>query len=311
MQTREAAKGRWSEIYQYYGISLTGKRHFKGECFLCGRENSLRIDDKTGIGDWICVCDSGDGFKLLNLVTGKGYGDLMKEVDVIIGNTFTNESIPVSDVDVYRNKLMSSYKNLPLPGEVNDAGLYLANRGIKSMPEYSVRFGVNLKGNDALVSIVSDENNIPCYSHVTYIKDGKKASVDVPKVMKSMQNDSVLMQARSLAIRMFRAGKTLGIAEGIETALSARDRFGIPVWSVVNAGFMRKFLAPIGVEKLVIYADNDYSGTGLAAAFDCANKNHMNRKNTTLKEIEVIWLDEIGDFNDNELTETRNHILRR
>ena len=311
MQTREAAKGRWAEIYQHYGISLTHKKHFKGECFSCGRENSLRIDDKNGIGDWICVCDSGDGFKLLNLVTEKGYGDLMKEVDGIIGNTFKNEPVPVSDVDLYRNKLMSSYKHLLLPSVNNDAGLYLTNRGIDSMPEYSVRFGVNPNGYDALVSIVSDENNIPCYSHLTYVKDGKKASIDAPKVMKSMQNDSVLLQARSLAIRMFKAGKVLGVAEGIETALSARDRFGLPVWSVVNAGFMRKFLAPICVEKLVIFADNDAGGTGLAAAFDCANKNYTNRKNTTLKEIEVIWLDGIGDFNDNELTETRNHILKR
>ena len=55
MQTREAAKGRWSEIYQAYGISLTGKRHFKGECYLCGRVDSLRIDDKTGVGDWIWI----------------------------------------------------------------------------------------------------------------------------------------------------------------------------------------------------------------------------------------------------------------
>ena len=206
---------------------------------------------------------------------------------------------------------MSSYKNLPLPSTVNNGGLYLNNRGIKSMPEHSVRFGENKKGFDALVSIVSDENNVPCYVHLTYLKDGKKAPIDNAKILKSLQNDNVLIQSKSLAVKMFKAGKILGIAEGIETALSARDRYGLPVWSVCNAGFMRKFLAPVGVEKLVIYADNDYSGTGLAAAFDCANKNFMNRKNTTLKEIEIIWLDSIGDFNDNELTETRNHILRR
>ena len=113
MQTREAARGRWAEIYQAYGLTITGKRHLKDECYLCGRVDSLRIDDKTGIGDWICTCDSGDGFKMLHLITGKGYADLFKEVDEIIGNNFERKQVQATEQDIYRHKLMSSYKNLP------------------------------------------------------------------------------------------------------------------------------------------------------------------------------------------------------
>ncbi len=33
MNTKQAAIGRWAEIYKYYGLpGITGKNHLKGEC---------------------------------------------------------------------------------------------------------------------------------------------------------------------------------------------------------------------------------------------------------------------------------------
>jgi hypothetical protein len=38
MNTKQAAIGRWAEIFKYFGLpGITGKNHFKGECPLCGR----------------------------------------------------------------------------------------------------------------------------------------------------------------------------------------------------------------------------------------------------------------------------------
>ena len=61
----------------------------------------------------------------------------------------------------------------------------------------------------------------------------------------------------------------LGIAEGIETALSLAHGFS-PVWSCIDAGHMARFPVLPGIEELVIAADNDPAGR--AAAADCAKR---------------------------------------
>jgi hypothetical protein len=56
---------------------------------------------------------------------------------------------------------------------------------------------------------------------------------------------------------------TLGIAEGVETALAAAQRFA-PMWSTIDAGQMTKFPVVRGIESLTVFADHDQ--VGLAAA---------------------------------------------
>jgi hypothetical protein len=57
----------------------------------------------------------------------------------------------------------------------------------------------------------------------------------------------------------------LGIAEGIETALSAAYAF-TPVWATVDAGNMTAFPVLDGIQSLTIFADNDPSGRRAARA---------------------------------------------
>lgn len=113
--------------------------------------------------------------------------------------------------------------------------------------------------------------------------------------MNSLQNDSYLTGAQSVAIRMFPCSDVLGIAEGIETALSCKQIYKCNTWSTLNAGFMRKFKAPKGVKHLYIFADSDTNGTGLASAFECGNKNIL--ANNDVEKVIVRWCEK-GDFND-------------
>ena len=54
MKTADAAKGRWPEILEHFGLPpITGKNHFKGECPVCGARGKFRIDDRDGAGTWI------------------------------------------------------------------------------------------------------------------------------------------------------------------------------------------------------------------------------------------------------------------
>lgn len=105
MKTVSAATGRWPEIFEYFNSPVTGKNHFKGECPICGRKGKFRIDDKGGRGTFICTCNSGDGWKLLELTQGKDFKTLAREIDKLIGNNYQSAAT-----------ISPKYSGLPQPG---------------------------------------------------------------------------------------------------------------------------------------------------------------------------------------------------
>lgn len=60
----------------------------------------------------------------------------------------------------------------------------------------------------------------------------------------------------------------LGLAEGIETALSARQLYGFPVWATLSANRLAKITLPKEVTNLTIFADD--GDVGMKAAFEAA-----------------------------------------
>lgn len=58
----------------------------------------------------------------------------------------------------------------------------------------------------------------------------------------------------------------IGIAEGVETALSVVTATGLACWSVISEGGMRHFEPPKGIRFVHIFADKDRSGVGQDAA---------------------------------------------
>src|SRR5581483_7637888 len=57
----------------------------------------------------------------------------------------------------------------------------------------------------------------------------------------------------------------LGIAEGIETALSAKAIFGVSTWAALSADGLRRWQWPVGVTRVTIFADAGEAGTQAAA----------------------------------------------
>jgi hypothetical protein len=82
----------------------------------------------------------------------------------------------------------------------------------------------------------------------------------------------------------------LGIAEGIETALSAAHAFR-PMWSCIDAGNLACLPVLPGIEALSIYADND--AAGIDAAQQCAR-----RWLSAGRDVAVYTPDVAGDVND-------------
>lgn len=58
----------------------------------------------------------------------------------------------------------------------------------------------------------------------------------------------------------------LGIAEGIETALSAHAIFGVPTWAALSAEGLRRWQWPADVARVTIFADAGDAGAQAAAA---------------------------------------------
>ncbi|ECA4811378.1 DNA primase [Salmonella enterica subsp. enterica serovar Kiambu] len=318
MRTKDAATGHWPKIFEYYGLPpVTGKRHFRGKCPICGGVGKFRCDDKDGKGTWVCVCGSGDGMGLVLQATGKPWVEICEEIDGLTGNVYERErqntGKPASKIATDRERVIRKFGRLsPLQGTSGEA--YLQRRGILELPDEGIGFCDKQTCNgheyQALYSLATDDKGALCYLHRTLLDGDRKADVVAAKKLMALQESSYLEYAGSVAIRMFPPAATLGIAEGIETALSCRQIYRCNVWSVMNTSFMEKFIAPPGVNHLVIFADNDTHGAGLAAAFKCGKNNILSRND--VEKVSIRWPD-LPDFNDmlTEGCEARQHVLTR
>ncbi len=122
----------------------------------------------------------------------------------------------------------------------------------------------------ALVALVTEAaGRQPMTVHRTWITASGKADVSPAKMLWPGY------PAKRGVIRLWpdeTVAAGLGIAEGIETALSLAHGFR-PVWSCIDAGNLAAFPVLEGVESLVIAADHDEAG--LRAAESCALRWHL------------------------------------
>jgi phage/plasmid primase-like uncharacterized protein len=98
--------------------------------------------------------------------------------------------------------------------------------------------------------------------HRTYLRDGKKAPVPTAKKLTAAAG---LLNGACIPLAAPRGG-VLGIAEGIETAVAASLGSGSPVAAAYCANALAGFLWPAGLERLIVFADNDDAGQKAAAS---------------------------------------------
>ncbi|WP_236616814.1 MULTISPECIES: toprim domain-containing protein [Sphingobium] len=71
------------------------------------------------------------------------------------------------------------------------------------------------------------------------------------------------------AVMLGAATSVLGLAEGVETALSAMILFGVPVWATLGSERLHQIAIPDRVERLILFPDNDIAGEiGVAHALE-------------------------------------------
>ena len=292
MKTIDIVKNHIPQILSAYGLPpITGNKHYKGECPICSKRGKFRIDNKENTGSYICVCSSGDIWKLLIEVTGKDFRTLARELDILLGNVYAKE--PIAPRRDYQLELLAFWRTMTQV-KGTSVNRYLSSRGIWNLPARAMK----ILGDDSesiMFCVATNDAGNPVITHQTYLQGDKKADVDVPKRTQKVDRDRESVIDESIAIRLFEPQTCLGIAEGIETALSAHQLYECAAWSVMNSSFMKKFRAPTGVEHLIVFADSDNNGTGMAAAFVCGNANIL--ANNDVKKVTIRYPQE-GDFND-------------
>lgn len=276
MQAAELARNHWPELLTKFGIEpnfLTGKHT---ACPFCGGRDRFRFDDKDGRGTFFCShCGAGDGFALLGLVKGWPFKEAAAEVERIVGSiepAATKRQTTEADKREACKRIWSESRPVT---DGDPVALYLLHRvGIETAPG-CIRFHPALPyrhddgtvtKHPAMLARVQDADGNGCAIHRTYLTtDGSKANVSAPKkIIGSLPPRA--------AVRLSSPGWHIGIAEGIETALSASVLFELPVWAAISAIGLERWTPPEGITEVIIFGDNDRSATGQAAAWNLAKR---------------------------------------
>lgn len=311
-RTANEAVGRWPGILATLGIDQTYLQNKHGPCPICAGKDRYRFDDKEGRGTFICShCGSGDGFRLLQQVLGMSFSQAAKEVDRIVG-TVPAGSIAPQRTEASKIQALTKVWIGSRPVERGDpVWLYLNRRvGIETVPadirlhpglRYTDEDGADLGRFPVMIARIRYPDGAGASIHRTYLtNDGMKAPVPQPKK---------IMAGRALnsgCVRLGEATPTLGISEGIETALAASLQLGVPVWAATNAVLLEAWIPPPGVERVLIASDNDASFTGQSAAYGLARRLVQKGLDVEVhipRAIDTDWCDEhaaqqTGDANE-------------
>lgn len=277
--------GKWPHILAAMGVPDKALRNRHGPCPLpgCGGKDRFRFDDRNGTGSFICSqCGAGDGIEFVKKFLGLEFKDAAREIEKHLGDAIVlpKAGIQKPQDDQKRREMIALWKRAKPVRYDDAAGIYLGKRlGTFSLPD-NVRFvaderyvesGAKASWHPAMIAKVDPSDDAKAQGqkaalHRTYLDTlGNKAEVSTPRKMMGTMPVGA-------AVRLMPYTDTLGIAEGIETALSASILHGVPTWAALNAGLLADWSPPANVETVFIFGDNDFSYTGQAAAYALGQK---------------------------------------
>lgn len=308
----DLAYGYWPEILSAAGVDgafLTGR---SGPCPFCGGCDRYQFQNRNG-GRYVCRhCTEGkyrSGFDFLmrhmGLRTFREAADYVRNHFNVSPNAApgpvvdrrhpgvrdTRSEMTPERIERNREKMQAVWDNAHSVAPDDPVDRYLRGRlpGLEQIPT-EIRFHPalpyweaprSLDGRPVLIGNFPamlvrgfDPSGSLVQIHKTFLTaDGKKADVPHPK------KTDVGVGSNSFAFRIGGDPQTdtLGVSEGIETALAAMTlRPGVPVWPCHSASVMANFVVPemyrSVIKRVVIYADTDRLKDGRRAGQEAAAK---------------------------------------
>ena len=158
-----------------------------------------------------------------------------------------------------------SYGIGEIPAKGTLVAKYLRNRGIAIDIPPTLRFIPYLDylprvEFPVMVAAVQRPDRKVIAVQLTFLSPDGKGKAPV-----AMQRKTV-GQLGSGAVRLGPAGRTIGIAEGVETGLSAMQIHSIPVWCGIGSTRLKNVAMPKEARWLKIFADADDAGKKAIAA---------------------------------------------
>ena len=313
---RRETQGRWRGILAHVGLTqkqLSGKRV---ECPICrngAKSDSFRFDDKDGRGTFYCNhCGAGDGISLVMKVRGVDFKEAVEMIKPVVSTAPIVQPKAAKDSAPEEKEKMAALWARAKPLDGNDlASRYLMRRGIvmDAWPP-SLRFVDDLPYGEektrrflpALLAKFVAPDQKSAILHRTWLSEpGAKADVEFPR---KMWRGSI---PDGGAVRLGPIAETMGVAEGLETALSASLIHNVPVWACTSAGALVKFAPPPECKNLIVFGDNDASFTGQMAAYSLAYRLSMVPKDRRIRaqvHLPAYWdTGEKVDWNDLRMAE--------
>jgi DNA primase len=298
-------------IQSVVGSRIELKRDFACCPFHDERSPSLHIYRQQNI--WRCFgCSAkGDTIKFVQLYDRVGFVDA---VDRLCGSPTSLPARPVAraqtqhrrrDSEVDEAMRTAAARELWERAKWRERHLYFHLRGISVRAPQTIRrldelWCAEARQNfAAIICAIHDGAGALCAVQRIWVdprqtSDGgkttelsTKASTASPKKTLGPMRDGAVHLGESDERR-----RTLGIAEGVETALACQQMFKIPMYAALGAARLGKLALPDFVRQLYIFADNGSAG---AAAADNALRSYQRQD----LQIHVEFPEpQFKDFND-------------
>jgi putative DNA primase/helicase len=267
------------------GIALKGRRNGNGWLVRCPCPNHGK-----GRGDRfpsLTVADGDDGRLLLRCFAGCDFVDILDELK---HRGLVSATQPVPTKNRFTPSLHRFVEPSPDVGaltiwqatveaQATVVDEYLNRRGIYLRPPM---LRCRLDHRSMVAAVQAPDGKIIAIQQTWLTRDGEKAS---PKRLTTGNLGAG-------AVRLGAPARTMGLAEGVETALSAIQMTGMTVWASLGASRLHNVELPPEVEQVHFFADNDEPGRAAARR---AAQTHANAGRE-------VWLrsppDQCGDWND-------------
>lgn len=326
-ETKARAAGRWGEIMRAHGFPQNAIERINQPCPFCGGTDRFSFYSDRPDGSWYCRrCEHGDGIALLMKWEDATFFETLSTLRRELGlpaiecdKHFSRESDPVDDEPP---KWLADWESaVPLSelDKENPVFKYFWFRkidipegveGLRAhpcLPYWDTTGEEPQKLGDfpALLGLLTDNDGTPVSLHRTYLtENGLKAPVPAVKKLVAGGKGNGLIRTSPIE-------DTLGVAEGIETALGAWMLFHVPVWSAVNVGGFKTFDVPEGVKCVRIFGDNDKTYVGQSGAYELAAR--LKRERPDLEVVVDIprvenfdWADVAKSYKDKSAKKARS-----